>query len=80
MFHSLRQVLLKMAICLCDLMSNRLPSGIAFAAVAIIALVVFIYNVSDGLRKAKDEMERMQYLDNSEYDYGHNVKHHSYDE
>lgn len=53
---------------------------IAFAAVAIIALVVFIYNVSDGLRKAKEEMERMQYLDNSEYDYGHNVKHNSYDE
>ena len=49
---------------------------IAFAAVAIIALVVFIYNVSDGLRKAKEEMERMQYLDNSEFDYGHNVKHH----
>lgn len=53
---------------------------IAFAAVAIIALVVFIYNVSDGLRKAKEEMERMQYLDNSEYDYGHNVKHTSDDE
>ena len=53
---------------------------IAFAAVAIIALVVFIYNVSDGLRKAKEEMKRMQYLDNSEYDYGHNVKHNSYDE
>lgn len=53
---------------------------IAFAAVAIIALVVFIYNVSDGLRKAKEEMERMQYLDNSEYDYGHNVNHKSYDE
>ena len=48
--------------------------------VAIIALVVFIYNVSDGLRKAKEEMERMQYLDNSEYDYGHNVKHTSDDE
>ena len=53
---------------------------IAFAVVAIIALVVFIYNVSDGLRKAKEEMERMQYLDNSEYDYGHNVKHTSDDE
>ena len=53
---------------------------IAFAAVAIIALVVFIHNISDGLRKAKEEMERMQYLDNSEYDYGHNVKHNSYDE
>ena len=53
---------------------------IAFAVVAIVALVVFIYNVSDGLRKAKEEMERMQYLDNSEYDYGHNVKHNSDDE
>ena len=53
---------------------------IAFAVVAIIALVVFIRNISDGLRKAKEEMERMQYLDNSEYDYGHNVKHTSDDE
>ena len=53
---------------------------IVFALVAIIALVVFIHNISDGLRKAKEEMERMQYLDNSEYDYGHNVKHNSYDE
>ena len=51
-----------------------------FAIVTIIALVVFIHNISDGLRKAKEEMERMQYLDNSEYDYGHNVKHNSYDE
>ena len=48
---------------------------IAFAAVAIIALAVTIYNISDGLRKAKEEMKRMQYLDNAEYDYGHNVKH-----
>ena len=53
---------------------------VVFAIVTIIALVVFIYNVSDGLRKAKDEMKRMQYLDNSEYDYGHNVKHNSDDE
>ena len=42
----------------------------------IIALAVTIYNISDGLRKVKDEMERMEYLDNSEFDYGHNVKHH----
>ena len=41
----------------------------------IIALAVTIYNISDGLRKVKDEMERMEYLDNSEYDWGHNVKH-----
>ena len=49
---------------------------ITFALVTIIALAVTIYNISDGLRKVKDEMERMEYLDNSEYDYGHNVKHH----
>ena len=55
---------------------------IAFAVVAIIALVVFIYNVSDGLRKAKKEMERGIALDlqNTEFDYGHNVKHTSDDE
>ena len=53
---------------------------VVFAIVTIIALVVFIHNVSDGLRKAKEEMERMQYLDNSEYDYGHNVNHKSNDE
>jgi uncharacterized membrane protein len=53
---------------------------IAFAAVAIIALVVFIYNVSDGLRKAKEELDRGVGLDNSEYDYGHNVKYTSDDE
>lgn len=53
---------------------------VVFAIVTIVALVVFIYNVSDGLRKAKEEMERMQYMDNSEYDYGHNVKHTSDDE
>ena len=53
---------------------------VVFAIVTIIALVVFIHNISDGLRKAKEEMERMQYMDNSEYDYGHNVKHNSYDE
>ena len=48
---------------------------ITFALVTIIALAVTIYNISDGLRKVKDEMERMEYLDNSEYDWGHNVKH-----
>ena len=50
---------------------------IAFAVVAIVALVVFIYNVSDGLRKAKKEMERGIALDlqNTEFDWGHNVKH-----
>lgn len=53
---------------------------IAFAVVTIIALVVFIYNVSDGLRKAKEELDRGVGLDNSEYDYGHNVKHTSDDE
>ena len=55
---------------------------IAFAAVAIIALVVTIYNISDGLRKAKKEMERGIALDlqNTEFDYGHNVKHTSDDE
>ena len=53
---------------------------IVFALVTIIALAVTIYNISDGLRKAKEEMERMQYLDNSEYDYGHNVNHKSNDE
>lgn len=53
---------------------------IAFAVVTIIALVMFIYNVSDGLRKAKEELDRGVALDNSEYDYGHNVKHTSDDE
>lgn len=53
---------------------------IAFGLVAIIALVVFIHNISDGLRKAKEELERGVALDNSEYDFGHNVKHTSDDE
>ena len=53
---------------------------IAFATVAVIALVVTICNISDGLHKTKEEMKRMQYLDNSEYDYGHNVNHKSNDE
>ena len=53
---------------------------IVFALVTIISLAVTIYNISDGLRKAREEMERMQYLDNSEYDYGHNVNHKSNDE
>ena len=53
---------------------------ITFALVAIVAIAVTTYNISDGLRKAKEEMERMQYLDNSEYDYGHNVNHKSNDE
>ena len=53
---------------------------IVFALVTIISLAVTIYNISDGLRKAKEEIERMQYLDNSEYDYGHNVNHKSNDE
>lgn len=50
---------------------------IAFAVVAIIAFAVTIYNISDGLRKAKKEMERGIALDlqNTEFDYGHNVKH-----
>ena len=53
---------------------------IVFAILTIIALVVFIYKVSDGLRKAKEELDRGIALDNSEYDYGHNVKHTSDDE
>ena len=50
---------------------------IAFALVTIISLAVTIYNISDGLRKAKEEMEMGIALDlqNTEYDYGHNVKH-----
>ena len=48
---------------------------IVFALVTIISLAVTIFNIADGMKKAKDEMKRMQYLDNSEYDYGHNVKH-----
>lgn len=50
---------------------------IAFAVVAIVALAVAIYNISDGLRKAKAELDRGISLDlqNTEYDYGHNVKH-----
>ena len=50
---------------------------IAFAVVAITALVVTIYNISDGLRKAKEDLDRGISLDlqNTEYDYGHNVKH-----
>ena len=50
------------------------------AIVAIIALVVTIHNISDGLRKAKKELDRGVGLDNSEYDYGHDVKHTSDDE
>lgn len=53
---------------------------IVFALVAIIAFSVTTYNIVDGIKKAKKEMERMEYLDNSEYDYGHNVKHYSDDE
>ena len=53
---------------------------ITFALVAIVAIAVTIYNISDGLRKAREEIERMQYLDNSEFDYGHNVNHKSNDE
>ena len=55
---------------------------ITFALVAIVAIAVTIYNISDGLRKAKEEMERGIALDlkNTEYDYGHNVKHTSDDE
>lgn len=53
---------------------------IAFAVVTIIALVVTIHNISDGLRKAKEELDRGVGLDNSEYDYGHNVKHTNDDE
>ena len=61
-------------------LSSMTTFWIVFALVTIIALAVTIYNISDGLRKAKEEMERMQYLDNSEYDYGHNVNHKSNDE
>ena len=55
---------------------------IAFAVVTITALAVTIYNITDCLRKAKKEMERGIALDlqNTEYDYGHNVKHTSDDE
>ena len=53
---------------------------ITFVLVAIVAIAITAYNIADGLKKAKDEMERMQYLDNSEYDYGHNVNHKSNDE
>ena len=48
---------------------------IVFALVALIAFGVTAYNIVDGVKKQKKEMERMEYLDNSEYDYGHNVKH-----
>lgn len=50
--------------------------------VAITALAVTIYNITDGLRKAKKEMERGIALDlqNTEFDYGHNVKHTSEEE
>lgn len=53
---------------------------IVFALVAIISIAVTIYNIVDGIKKAKKELERMEYLDNSEYDYGHNVKHYPDDE
>ena len=48
--------------------------------VAITALAITIHNIADGLRKAKKELARGVALDNSEYDYGHNVKHTSDDE
>lgn len=44
---------------------------------ALIALAVTTYNIVDGIKKAKKEMERMEYLDNSEC---HNVKHYPDDE
>ena len=49
---------------------------IVFVLVTIISVVVTIYNIADGLRKAKRELDRGVSidLDNSEYDYGHNVK------
>lgn len=50
---------------------------IVFALVAIIAFSVTTYNIVDGIEKAKKEMERMEYLDNSEC---HNVKHYPDDE
>ena len=53
---------------------------IVFALVAILAFAVTTYNIADGIKKAKDEMERDRYLDNSEYDYGHNVNHKRDDE
>ena len=34
---------------------------IAFALLAIISLAVTTYNIVDGLRKAKNELERMEY-------------------
>lgn len=34
---------------------------IAFALLAIISLGVTTYNIVDGLRKAKKELERMEY-------------------
>ena len=38
---------------------------IVFALVAIIAFSVTTYNIVDGLRKAKKELERMEYENNS---------------
>lgn len=34
---------------------------IAFALLAIIALAVTTYNIVDGIKKAKKELERMEY-------------------
>ena len=53
---------------------------IVFALIALIAFGVTTYNIVDGVKKQQEEMKRMEYLDNSEYDYGHNVNHKSDDE
>lgn len=60
--------------------SSMTTFWVVFAMVAILAISVTAYNIADGIRKAKDEMKRNRYLDNSEYDYGHNVNHKSNDE
>lgn len=56
-------------------LSSMVTFWIVFALVALIAFGITAYNIVDGVKKQKKEMERMEYLDNSEYDYGHNVKH-----
>lgn len=65
-------------ICLTKIfLSSMTTYWIVFALVAIIAFSVTTYNIVDGVKKAKKEMERMEYLDNSEC---HNVKHYPDDE
>ena len=50
---------------------------IALFLVMLAAIGVFVYNIKLGLKKTEEEFEGgiSSELQNTEYDYGHNVKH-----